>query len=184
MIAGWGCWPIVRRARCGALARCCGGPGALRLGRDRGDRRANPARIQRANCPSSNPPNQMTLVAGTPQTATLGQRLCDRPAGRAHQQRWVRRHERRRGRPRDVQRTRQRRERRVLRQRLQHRHRRRRRLGAVAAPPFTANGTAGSYTVTASSQYGSVSFSLTNTAAGIPARIVAIPLTQQIGQPS
>jgi protocatechuate 3,4-dioxygenase beta subunit len=48
--------------------------------------------------------------------------------------------------------------------------------GTVAAPPFTANGMAGGYTVTASSQYGSVSFSLTNTAAGIPARIVAIPL--------
>jgi hypothetical protein len=48
--------------------------------------------------------------------------------------------------------------------------------GAVAAPPFTANDTRGSYTITASSQYGSVSFSLTNTAAGIPARIVAIPL--------
>ena len=48
--------------------------------------------------------------------------------------------------------------------------------GSVAAPTFTANGTAGSYTVTASSQYGSVSFSLTNTAAGIPARIDAIPL--------
>ena len=41
------------------------------------------------------------------------------------------------------------------------------------SPPTTA---AGSYTVTASSQYGSVSFSLTNTAAGIPARILAIPL--------
>jgi hypothetical protein len=48
--------------------------------------------------------------------------------------------------------------------------------GAVAASTFTANATPGSYTVTASSQYGSVSFSLTNTAAGIPARILAIPL--------
>jgi len=48
--------------------------------------------------------------------------------------------------------------------------------GTVAAPAFTANTTAGSYTVTASSQYGTVSFALTNTAAGIPARIVAIPL--------
>jgi hypothetical protein len=48
--------------------------------------------------------------------------------------------------------------------------------GSVAAPAFTANDTQGIYTVTASSQYGSVSFSLTNTAAGIPARIVAIPL--------
>jgi hypothetical protein len=48
--------------------------------------------------------------------------------------------------------------------------------GGVAAPPFTANTVAGSYTVTAGSQYGTISFSLTNTAAGIPARIVAIPL--------
>jgi protocatechuate 3,4-dioxygenase beta subunit len=48
--------------------------------------------------------------------------------------------------------------------------------GSVAAPAFTANDTQGSYTLTASSQYGTVSFSLTNTAAGIPARITAIPL--------
>ena len=47
--------------------------------------------------------------------------------------------------------------------------------GTVAGPAFTANDTQGSYTVTASSQYGSVSFSLTNTAAGIPARATAIP---------
>ncbi|HUB74857.1 MAG TPA: hypothetical protein VL979_12590 [Solirubrobacteraceae bacterium] len=46
--------------------------------------------------------------------------------------------------------------------------------GAAAAPPFTANTVAGSYTVTASSQYGSVWFSLTNTATGVPARIVAL----------
>jgi hypothetical protein len=39
--------------------------------------------------------------------------------------------------------------------------------GTAAAPTFTANGTAGSYTVVASSQYGSVSFSLTNTVAGV-----------------
>jgi hypothetical protein len=51
--------------------------------------------------------------------------------------------------------------------------------GTVAAPTFTANGTAGSYIVAASSQYGSVSFSLTNTAAGIPARLTAIPLTRR-----
>jgi hypothetical protein len=44
--------------------------------------------------------------------------------------------------------------------------------GQVMAPTFTANDTAGSYTVTASSQYGSVLFSLTNTAVGIPARIL------------
>jgi hypothetical protein len=39
--------------------------------------------------------------------------------------------------------------------------------GAVAAPAFTADTVAGSYTVTASSRYGSVSFSLTNAAAGV-----------------
>jgi protocatechuate 3,4-dioxygenase beta subunit len=48
--------------------------------------------------------------------------------------------------------------------------------GSVAVPAFTANDTQGSYTLTASSQYGSVSFSLTNTAVGIPARIAALPL--------
>jgi hypothetical protein len=127
-----------------------------------------------AACPSSNPPNQMTLVAGTPQTATLGTAFasglqvalansdgCPVTSAAA-------------GTPvtfsapasgasgvfsasgsntvivgADAS-------------------------GAVAAPPFSANGAAGSYTVTASSQYGSVSFSLTNTAAGMPARIVAI----------
>jgi protocatechuate 3,4-dioxygenase beta subunit len=51
--------------------------------------------------------------------------------------------------------------------------------GAVGAPTFTANEIAGSYTVTASSRYGSVSFALTNTAAGMPARIVAISPVKQ-----
>jgi len=129
-----------------------------------------------SGCPSSNPPNQMTLVAGTPQTAILGTAFatglqvalsngdgCPVTSAAA-------------GIPitfsapssgasgmfsasgsntaivgADAS-------------------------GTVAAPPFTANTAAGSYTVTASSQYGSVSFSLTNTAAGVPARIVAIPL--------
>jgi hypothetical protein len=51
--------------------------------------------------------------------------------------------------------------------------------GTVSAPTFTANGIAGSYTVTASSQYGTVTFSLTNTAAGTPAQLVAVsPLKQ------
>jgi hypothetical protein len=48
--------------------------------------------------------------------------------------------------------------------------------GTVAAPTLIANDTQGSYTLIASSRYGNVSFSLTNTAAGIPARITAIPL--------
>jgi protocatechuate 3,4-dioxygenase beta subunit len=51
--------------------------------------------------------------------------------------------------------------------------------GMVAAPTFTANGIAGSYTVTASSQYGTVTFALTNTAAGTPARLVALSPPKQ-----
>jgi hypothetical protein len=131
-----------------------------------------------SNCPSSNPPNQLTLVAGTPQTAILQSAFgaglqvalsnsdgC--PVTNAA------------GIPvtfsapstgaggvfstsgsntvtvgSDAS-------------------------GMVAAPTFTANGTAGSYTVTASSQYGSVLFSLTNTAVGIPAKITAIPLKRR-----
>jgi hypothetical protein len=46
--------------------------------------------------------------------------------------------------------------------------------GNASAPMFTANETAGSYTVIASSAYGSVSFSLTNSAAGIPATITPL----------
>jgi protocatechuate 3,4-dioxygenase beta subunit len=129
-----------------------------------------------SNCPSSNPPNQLTLVAGTPQTAILQSAFatglqvavtnsngCPVTSAAA-------------GVPvtfsapsggvsgvfsasgsntvtvgSDAS-------------------------GSVAAPAFTANDTQGSYILTASSQYGSVSFSLTNTASGMPARITAIPL--------
>jgi hypothetical protein len=52
--------------------------------------------------------------------------------------------------------------------------------GAASAPTFTADGTAGSYAVTASSPYGTVSFSLTNTAAGVPARVTAVGLTSRL----
>jgi adhesin/invasin len=51
--------------------------------------------------------------------------------------------------------------------------------GSAAAPMLSANATPGSYTVTASSAYGSVSFSLTNTAAGVPARIIALAPTSE-----
>jgi hypothetical protein len=51
--------------------------------------------------------------------------------------------------------------------------------GSAAAPTFTANDTAGRYGVTASSAYGSVSFSLTNTAAGVAARIAALAPSHQ-----
>lgn len=45
--------------------------------------------------------------------------------------------------------------------------------GNASAPTFTANDTAGSYTVTATSAGGSVSFSMTNSAPGKPATITA-----------
>ncbi len=51
--------------------------------------------------------------------------------------------------------------------------------GNASAPVFAANDTAGSYTVIASSVYGSVSFSLTNSAAGIPATITPLSGTPQ-----
>ena len=105
-------------------------------------------------------------------------RLRERTAGRALQQRRLRRHGRRRG-PGHVQRARQRRQRAFSTSNSNTATVGADASGTVAAPTFTANGTAGSYTVTASSPYGSVSFSLTNTAAGIPARLAAIPLKRR-----
>jgi hypothetical protein len=46
--------------------------------------------------------------------------------------------------------------------------------GVATAPPFTANDTAGSYTVHAKSADGTVALDLTNTAAGVPASITAV----------
>ena len=51
--------------------------------------------------------------------------------------------------------------------------------GSASVQMLTANDTPGAYTVTASSAYGSVSFSLTNTAAGIPATITPLAPTSQ-----
>jgi protocatechuate 3,4-dioxygenase beta subunit len=51
--------------------------------------------------------------------------------------------------------------------------------GSATAPQLTANTVAGSYQVTASSTYGSVTFSLVNTAAGLPATVVALAPRQQ-----
>jgi hypothetical protein len=56
-------------------------------------------------------------------------------------------------------------------------------LGAVAAPPFTANTSAGSYTVTARSLYGSVSFSLTNAAAGVWCSTLGKRASTSAGEP-
>ena len=51
--------------------------------------------------------------------------------------------------------------------------------GNASAPAFSANDTAGSYIVIASSAYGSISFSLTNSAAGIPATITSLSSAPQ-----
>ena len=51
--------------------------------------------------------------------------------------------------------------------------------GSASVPMLNANDTAGAYTVTASSTYGSVSFALTNTAADIPATITPLAPTSQ-----
>jgi hypothetical protein len=170
----------VRRAALGLiLAAGLGAFGGMLVGDPAaasGEAGGSPTGTGTSNCPSSNPPNQLTLVAGTPQTAILqtafasglqvalsnsdGCPVTSAAAGIAVTF----------SAPptgasgvfstsgsntvtvgADA-------------------------AGSVAAPAFTANDTQGSYTVTASSQYGSLSFSLTNTAAGIPAKITAIPL--------
>ena len=51
--------------------------------------------------------------------------------------------------------------------------------GVAAAPQFTANHATGDYTVVATSQYGSVTFALHNTAAGVPAAIGAAGASRQ-----
>jgi hypothetical protein len=52
--------------------------------------------------------------------------------------------------------------------------------GVATAPAFTADDTAGSYTVEAASDYGTVKLSLANTASGLAASIVALdPTTRQ-----
>jgi hypothetical protein len=169
---------ILTASLCTAVGMLVGDPAFAsgETGGSPGETGKSPTGTGTSNCPSTNPPNQLTLVAGTPQTAILQSAFatglqvalsnsdgCPVTSAAA-------------GVPvtfsapssgasgvfsasgsntvivgADAS-------------------------GAVAAPSFTANTTAGSYTVIASSQYGTVSFSLTNTAAGIPARIVAIPL--------
>jgi adhesin/invasin len=52
--------------------------------------------------------------------------------------------------------------------------------GTAVAPAFRANGTAGSYQVTAVSEYGSVRLSLTNTASGVVASLAAAGSTGQV----
>jgi hypothetical protein len=56
--------------------------------------------------------------------------------------------------------------------------------GMAPAPTFTANELAGSYTVTASSAYGSISFSLTNAEAGAPSPCGATASTSLADKPA
>ena len=51
--------------------------------------------------------------------------------------------------------------------------------GTATAPPFTANDTAGSYSVDAESDYGTVRLYLTNTAGGLPASIAVLGAAEQ-----
>jgi hypothetical protein len=170
---------VLLAAGLGTWASAIAGAPAFASGERSGDSGGSPGEsTTTSSCPTPNPPNQLTLVAGTPQTTTLDTAFASglqvaltnsdgcpvtgtagvpvtfsAPANGASG-------------------------------RFAANNSNTVTVGAdssgtIATPTFTANGTAGSYTVTASSQYGSVSFSLTNTAAGIPARILAIPLKRR-----
>ena len=137
-----------------------------------------------ATCPLSNPPNEMTLVAGTPQTAIVGTAFASTlqvalsnsdgcpvtsaaagipvtftaPASQASG---------------------------VFAAGASNTAI----VGAdasgtVAAPPFTANTIVGSYTVTASSQFGSVAFLLTNAAAGVWCSALGRRASLSAGEPA
>jgi hypothetical protein len=152
-----------------AVGMLVGGPAAAsgETGGSLTETGTSPTGTGTSNCPSSNPPNQMTLVAGTPQTTTLqstfasglqvaltnndGCPVTSAAAGLA-----VTFTAPSSG-PSGVFSTSGSNTVTVGSDAS----------GSVVAPPFTANSSAGSYTVTASSQYGSVSFSLTNTTAGV-----------------
>jgi len=153
---------LVLVAGLGACTGMIAGASALAAGESGGSPSENGS-TGTSNCPSPNPPNQLMLVAGTPQTTTLDTAFASglqvalsnsdgcavtgaagvpvmfsAPAAGAGG-------------------------------RFSASNANTVTVGAdssgnVAAPTFTANGTAGSYTVTASSQYGSVLFSLTNAA--------------------
>jgi hypothetical protein len=172
LLVGIGAWA-------GAIA---GAPGVA-SGERNGEANGSPSGTQSSptgtsNCPSPNPPDELTLVAGTPQTTTLDSAFAgglqvalsnsdgcavtdaagvpvtfSAPAGGAGG-RFATTNSNTATVGADA-------------------------AGAVAAPTFTANGVAGGYTVTASSPYGSVSFALTNTAAGLPARLIAISLKRR-----
>jgi hypothetical protein len=166
LAAGLGAWAgAVAGAPAFASGEAGGSPSGT--GTSPAETGTSPAGTGTPSCPSPNPPNQMTLVAGTPQTATLDTAFAAGPQVALTNSNGCPVTSAAAGIPvtfsapatgasgvfsasgsntvtvgADAS-------------------------GAVAAPPFTANGTQGSYTLTATSQYGSVAFALTNAAAGV-----------------
>ena len=87
------------RRRPGRLRRHARWRPGVCLGGNRRIAEPNPTGTGTSNCPSSNPPNQMTLVAGTPQTTTLQSAFATGLQVALTQQRRLPRHERRGGVP-------------------------------------------------------------------------------------
>ena len=136
---------------------------ALGTARAPADSGPNPA------CPASNAPNTLTLAGGSPQTAVLDTAFAGNSSGARQHERLSADDGRRRvpvtfsapasgasGTSRPAGRARV-----TVGSDAS---------GMAAAAMFSANGIAGSYTIIASSAYGSVSFAMTNTAAGIRRR--------------
>jgi hypothetical protein len=166
---------LLLAAGLGVWASATAGAPALASGEPGGQSGSPGESTSTSNCPSPNPPNQLTLVAGTPQTTTLDTAFASGlqvaltnsdgcavtgaagipvtfsapSAGASGHFSTTNSDTATVGA--DTS-------------------------GTAAAPTFTANATAGGYNVTASSQYGSISFSLANTAAGTPAKLTAIRL--------
>ncbi len=184
-VAGWARSSLVVAAGVGVLivTLACGAlPALSAVGEDGPSSGSEPPSAPAApSCPSANPPNRLTLVGGTPQSATLGNSFgmnlqvaftnsngCPVTSAVA-------------GVPvtfsapttgasglftasgsstvtvgSDAS-------------------------GIASAPPFTANDTVGSYTVMASSAYGSVSFSLSNAEGSLTSACGAGGLAPQVG---
>ncbi|HEX4114522.1 MAG TPA: hypothetical protein VHY18_01450 [Solirubrobacteraceae bacterium] len=177
---------ILLAAGLGAWAGTIAGAPAFasgEIGGSQGETGTSPTGTGTSGCPSSNPPNQMELVAGTPQTAILGTAFATGLQVALSNSNGCPVTSAAGGVPvtfsapssgasgvfstsnsnavivgADAS-------------------------GSVAAPTFTANATAGSYTLTASSQYGSVSFSLTNAAAGVWCPTLDRRVSMSAGEP-
>jgi adhesin/invasin len=161
-----------------ALLACLGAGIGISLGGSPASADTTPGGTTTAACPTYNPPNTMTLVAGTPQSAKLGAPYANElqvsisnsngcpvttglaglpvtfaapssgPTGRFASS----------GSNAVLVGTNA--------------------AGVAAAPQFTANRLPGGFAVVASSDYGTVAFSLVNTASGVPATISTTAASQ------